>query len=111
MKTYVEPGEVLELTAPAGGVVSGTLYKINDLVIVATVDAAAGEKFSGYVGVGVVEVPKAAGAWTELVKVYWDNTAKNVTATLTGNTLIGVAARAAAAGDTKAWVRLDGVAR
>jgi predicted RecA/RadA family phage recombinase len=111
MKNYVEPGEVLQLTAPAGGVVSGTAYLIGALVVVATVTAAATAKFSAFVGPGVVELPKATGALTEGQKIYWDNTAKNVTGTLTANTLIGVVALPAASGDATAWVRLDGVAR
>jgi predicted RecA/RadA family phage recombinase len=111
MKTYVQPGEVLTYTAPAGGVVSGTLYLIGALVVVATVDAAATEKFAAFVGPGVVMAPKATGAWTEGAKLYWDNTAKNVTTVLTANTLIGVAAQAQASGDTTGAVRLDGVAR
>lgn len=109
MRTYVEPGEVLPFTAPAGGVVSGTPYLIGSVLVVATVTAAAGEKFSGYVGVGVVTGPKATGAWTEGQKINWDNTAKVFT---TGaGTLVGFAAAAAASGDTSGPVRLDGVVR
>lgn len=112
MRNYVQPGEVAAFTAPVGGVVSGSVYKIGDLVGVATVDAAAGAKFSFYVGPGVISGPKAsAQAWAEGVKVYWDNTAKNFTTTLTGNTLVGVAWLPAGTNDTTGQVRLDGVAR
>jgi predicted RecA/RadA family phage recombinase len=111
MKTYVEPGEVLAYTAPAGGVVSGGLYLIGSLVVVATVDAAAGEKFSAFIGEGVVTAPKAAGVMTEGQKLYWDNGAKNVTGTVGSNTLIGVAATGAGSADPTVTVRLDGVAR
>ena len=65
MRNYVEPGEVLPFTAPAGGVVAGGLYMIGALLVVATVDAAAGQKFSAYIGQGVVEGPKDAGIWNE----------------------------------------------
>ena len=54
MKTYVQPGEVLPFTAPAGGVVSGGFYLIGTLVVVATVDAPAATHFSAYIGPGVV---------------------------------------------------------
>lgn len=44
-KNYVQDGNVLQLTAPTGGVVSGGIYAIGTLVVVAIADAAAGEKF------------------------------------------------------------------
>jgi len=112
MNNYIEKGEVLELTAPVGGVVKNTPYKIGDLIVIATVSADAGAKFSAFVGPGVVEVAKvSAQAWTENVKVYWDNTAGNFTTTSSGNTLAGTAAKAAANPSATGWVRLDGVAR
>lgn len=93
MKNFVESGEVLELTAPSGGVVSGTAYLIGALVVVATVTAAEAAKFIAEV-VGVVELPKVADeGWTENLKVYWDNSAKKVTLVSSGNTLIGTAYR------------------
>lgn len=111
MINYVKPGEVVTRTAPVGGVVSGTAYLIGSLLVVATVTAAAGELFEGLTH-GVVTLPKATGeAWTEGAKVYWDNTAKKITTTASGNTLVGVADAAAASSDTTGNVRLDGVAR
>jgi predicted RecA/RadA family phage recombinase len=42
--------------------------------------------------VGVFDLKKTASqSWTVGDKVYWDNTAREVTKTGTGNTLIGVA--------------------
>jgi predicted RecA/RadA family phage recombinase len=112
VKNYVEPGEVLPFTAPAGGVVAGSFYLIGAVLVVATVTADVGTLFSAYVGPGVVSGAKAAGqAWTEGAKVYWDNAAKNFTATGSGNTLVGIAAASAASADTSGYVRLDGVAR
>jgi predicted RecA/RadA family phage recombinase len=107
VKNYVQPGEVLTYTAPAGGVVSGGLYMIGAVLVVATVDAAAGEKFAAFVGRGVVEGPKDGTAWAEGAKVSWSGTALSGGA----GTLVGTGAKAAAAGDAKGWVRLDGVAR
>lgn len=46
MKTYGSPGGTLELTAPAGGVVSGTPYLIDSLLVVAEASALVGAKFS-----------------------------------------------------------------
>src|SRR3990172_5801752 len=99
MENYVAPGEVVELTAPTGGVVSGTAYLIGGLVIVALVTAA------------VEHAKVSAQAWTEGAKLYWDDTAKNFTTTASGNTLVGVAAAAAANPSATGKIRLDGVTR
>lgn len=47
---HAQDGNVLTLIAPAGGVKSGGIYAIDQLVVVATADAAAGEQFSGRTG-------------------------------------------------------------
>jgi predicted RecA/RadA family phage recombinase len=109
MKNYVQPGEVLEFTAPVGGVVSGGAYKIGQILVIATVTAAAGEKFSAETE-GVVEIPKlAAPAWSEGIPIYWDPSPGEATsATTTGNHLIGTAARAALAASTTGFVKLLG---
>jgi predicted RecA/RadA family phage recombinase len=111
MNNYVQPGEVLKLTAPTGGVVSGLAYKIGSLVVIATVTADQTLPFSA-LAIGVVEVLKvSAQAWTEGLKIYWDNSAKLFTSTSGGNTLVGVAAKVAANPSSTGWVRLDGMAR
>jgi predicted RecA/RadA family phage recombinase len=111
MINYVQPGEVLELTAPSGGVVSGTPVLIGALVVVPAVTKAQTLKFSAAV-VGVFEVPKATGdAWLEGEKVYWDVGDTNFNQSSAGNTLAGVAARAAGSSDATGFVRFDGVAR
>jgi predicted RecA/RadA family phage recombinase len=91
MKNYISTGKVLTLTAPSGGVVSGTAYLIGGLLVVATVTAAEGALFAA-VTCGVVDLPKAADdAFSEGEKVYWDNSAMKITETSGGNTLVGVA--------------------
>lgn len=110
MKNFVQHGDTLDMTAPAGGVISGTAYLIGALFGVACVTADAGVKFAFRI-VGVYTLPKATGeAWTEGALVYWDNTAKKLTTTSSGNTKVGVAASAAASGDTSGVARLNGVA-
>ncbi len=59
-KNYIQDGNVLTLTAPAGGVASGGLYAIGALVVVALHDAAEGEPFAGKPN-GVWNVPATAG--------------------------------------------------
>jgi predicted RecA/RadA family phage recombinase len=111
MKTYIESGKVVTLTAPSGGVVSGLAYKIGSLVVIATADVDQTLPFAALTE-GVVQIVKATGAaWTEGEKIYWDNSAKKFTATSGGNTLVGVAAVAAESGDATGVVRLDGVVR
>ena len=109
MKTYVQPGEVMTFTAPAGGVVSGTGVKIGDLLVIAQMTANAGEQFTG-LAEGVVEHAKlSAQAWNEGDQVNWDNTNKRFTTVTTGNFKAGVAAAAAANPSSTGIVRLSGV--
>lgn len=99
MRNYKQDGVALDLVAPTGGVVSGNVYKIGSLIVVAAADAAQGATFVGY-RLGVYTLPKATGAWTQGALLYWDDTAKNVTTTATSNSKIGVASAAALSGDT-----------
>jgi len=111
LKTYTQEGEVLALTAPSGGVVSGTPVLIGSLVVIPLVTAAEATKFSALV-TGVATVPKATGtAWTEGLKLYWDVADTEFNTSASGNTLAGVAATAAASGDATGQIRLDGVVR
>lgn len=92
MKNYIRHGDTLPLTAPAGGVVSGNAYLIGIIFGVAAITAAAGESFE-LRRKGVVYLPKKTGeAWTEGAALYWDNTAKVLTTTANGNTLVAAAA-------------------
>jgi predicted RecA/RadA family phage recombinase len=111
MNNYTQPGNVLDLTAPAGGVVSGTAYQIGQLFVVAKVTAAATETFAAQV-TGVAELPKNnAQAWTEGALLYWDDTGKELTTTATGNMLVGAAAEDKLTTDTVGNIRLNGIAR
>lgn len=113
MINFVQPGEVPTWIAPSGGVVTSTAYLIGSILVVATATAAEGVGFAGMV-VGVVSYTKPGSqAWTQGVKIYWDDSAKKMTTTSGGNTLVGVAAEAvgSGAGETTGKVRLDGVAR
>src|SRR3989304_5617705 len=91
MKTYNQSGGVLTLTAPSGGVVSGKAYLIGKLVVTATETVAQTLPFAA-LAIGVVDVPKVNDeAWTEGLKVYWDDSAKKFTSVVGANTLVGVA--------------------
>ncbi len=109
MKTFVQPGESVEFTAPGGGVTSGVGVLIGDLLVIATVTAAAGARFNGLVE-GVVSHAKAPSqAWVEGARVYWDNGNKRFTTSAGGNTAAGhaVVATGAGAGETTGVLRLE----
>lgn len=111
---HIRPGATLTFTAPAGGVVSGNLYIINNTACVALTSAAEGVAFEGAIE-GVFQLPKAPSqAWLEGARIMWDNTANKraSNATTTGFFPIGVAAGAvgSGAGEVLGTVRLNGVA-
>ena len=109
MKNYVQPGKTITLAAPYA-VSSGDGLLVGAIFGVATASATIGEAVEAAL-VGVFDLKKAASqAWAVGDKVYWDNTAKNTTKTLTSNTLIGVATEAVAGGATDliGRVRLNG---
>jgi len=107
MKNYVQNGEVLSLLAPYA-VASGAGFLVGSIFAVATSAADNGAAVEG-ITTGVVDLAKvSAQAWTVGAKVYWDDTAKNVTTTASGNTLIGVAVAVAANPSTIGRVRLNG---
>ena len=108
MQNFVQVGEQLRFTAAAdlasgAGVVLGSLFGVNTYAVANGQDGVARIE-------GVVRLPKASGAIAAFAKVYWDDTAKNVTATATANRLIGAATRAQLTGDTTVEVRLNGLA-
>lgn len=110
---FKQDGEVLTLTAPSGGVVSGQGYMIGALFVVALTTAAQGASFQGK-ATGVFRLTKnTAGsgkAFTEGEIVFWDNTNKRFDKTGTGLFPVGVAAVAAATTAASCDVRLNGVA-
>jgi len=106
VKNSIQEGEVLALAAPyavasGGGALIGAIFGV-------AVTALANAEVGSFQLCGVYTLPKATGAATLGAKAYWDNTNKNVTATSTSNTLIGVFVAAYASGDTSALVRLNG---
>ena len=107
MKNFIQKGDTITLSAPAGGVTSGGGVLVGSLFGIAAGDAAENDNVEVQT-TGVFELPKATGAVTQGVKVYWDNTNGNVTTTVTGNTLIGAATIAAVSGDATVRVKLNG---
>lgn len=108
MRNAVQPGRVLDLTAPTGGVVSGQGYVIGAVFCVAGVSSAAGTKFAAK-RVGVVQLAKLSTAvFAEGGLVSWDDTNKRCVAPGTGFFPIGAAVAAYGNGTTSAQVVLNG---
>lgn len=105
MTNYVCEGERIQVVTPSGGYVSGTGYLVGDKFCVASLTTAEGEVNVMY-NEGVFILPKATGAIAIGKRVFWDDSAKKVTATATANTLIGYAYVAAASGDATMQVLL-----
>lgn len=109
MRTFYQPGNALDLTAPSGGVTGGVPVIIGALLVVAGTTAAEGEKFAGYLE-GVYEVDAATHAsnqaWAQGQLLYWDNTAKKFTVTATDNSKRGVAAEPKASTAARGKVKL-----
>jgi len=106
VKNSIQDGDVLALAAPyavasGGGALIGSIFGV-------AVTALANAEVGVFQLCGVYSLPKATGAATLGAKAYWNDTNKNVTATSTSNTLIGVFVAAYASGDTSANVRLNG---
>ena len=109
-KTFIQPGAVVSLTAPAA-VSSGDLVKVGVLCGVALHDAESGDPVE--VGLsGVFTVSKvSAQAWTEGAAIYMvPGSGLATTATTAGNLFIGAAVAAAANPSGTGTVRLNGAA-
>lgn len=106
MRNYVQPGNSLDLVAPAGGVTSGVGVKIGAIIAIAAVTAAAAATFAGYVD-GVFDAAADTGtAWAAGDVVYWDDTNKRFTKTATANTKAGYAVAAKTSGATVGRIAL-----
>lgn len=104
---FIQPGDVLDITAPyaltpGDGVLVGDTFGVS-------LDTSANGTAGRMATEGVFDIAKtAAQTFAQGALVYWDNTAKSVTAVSTGNRRIGSATQAAAGGDALARVRLSG---
>lgn len=108
-RNYVNDGEIVTITAPAGGTYAGKAMLIGSLFGIAADNVAEGERFA--LGVeGVFVLDKDGSAIAAGARVYWDNDAGRITTTAAGNYPVGVATEAASAGAEEVAVRLDGVA-
>jgi predicted RecA/RadA family phage recombinase len=109
MKNFIQPGKVITVTAPSGGVSSGDGIVVGALFGIVTTDAAEAAMVEIAL-TGVFELPKASGQSNEGAAVWWDTSpGEVVNATAAGAFPIGVAVAAAGSSDTTVRVRLNGV--
>jgi predicted RecA/RadA family phage recombinase len=109
MNSYKQPGDTIELAAPYARN-SGEGAQIGSIFGVASRTMANAER-GNFMLTGVHNLKKtSAQAWTEGVKIYWDNTAKETTtaAAAGANLFIGHAAGAFANPTATGDVRLHG---
>lgn len=97
MKTLVQDGDVVPLTAPYD-VLSGRGFLVDGVFAVAMADALSGAAVEGRVR-GVFDLVKIGSqAWTLGQTVHWDNTNKRLTGVAAGNRRVGVAMAAVGSG-------------
>lgn len=104
MRNYVQNGDILTVPAPRD-LASGEGCLIRGLFGVSSGKVLTGDD-ADLVTRGVFTLPKATGALDIGQVVYWDDTAKKVTGTASGNTRIGLATSAALSGAATAAVKL-----
>ena len=105
MKTYVQPGNTITLTAYA--VASGDGLLVGSIFGIAAGATTLGESVETAL-VGVFDITKVGSqAWTVGAKVYWDDTNKRCTTVATDNTLVGVAVEAVASGAGRRKASVD----
>ena len=88
---YIHGDATMGDYTPGSAVAAGSVIVLGAAgwaIAIAHEDIAANAAGSVAVGFGIYRV-RGAGALSQGAKVYWDNVAKNVTATSAGNTLFG----------------------
>jgi predicted RecA/RadA family phage recombinase len=105
MASYLQGDCLLDYT-PSAAVAAGDVVLLGDLLTVAPV-AIAANKLGAVAIDGVFELPKASGAISQGVIVYWDATNLNITTTAGSNKRAGKAAYAQASGDATVKVLLN----
>jgi predicted RecA/RadA family phage recombinase len=108
-RNYIQPGTVLTVPAPSGGVLSGAPLLIGALFGVAQGDAAEGQEVE-LLTEGVVELPKAAPLAIGIGdRLFWNAGDAVLDKTATAQLCVGVAVAAAASADGIVRVRLGAV--
>ena len=107
MKNFVQPGDSLGMAVPyAGGVTAGQGLLVGALFGVAAFDGAQNAVVEAETE-GVFDLTKEpALAITAGSRVFWDNTNRRITTTITSNYQVGLATTSALAADATVRVTL-----
>lgn len=110
MKTFIQHGDCLTVPAPAGGTISGQLYKVGAIVGVAATTEAAGDpvvlKLEGVFGL----TKTSAQAWAVGDLLYMNTTSRSLSnVSATGLVLVGMATEVAANPSATGACRLNGI--
>ncbi|MFK0090954.1 DUF2190 family protein [Pseudomonas sp. NPDC090755] len=110
MKTFIQHGDSITVPAPAGGTISGELYKVGAIIgVAATTEVAAAPvvlKLGGVFGLTKI----SAQAWAVGDLVYMNTTSRALTnVSAAGLVLVGVATEVAANPSAVGACRLNGV--
>ncbi len=110
MKTYIQAGDCLTVAAPAGGTVSGELYKVGAIIGVAATTEAAGAAVVLKTN-GVFDLTKtSAQAWAVGDLIFMNTTTRALTnVSATGLVLAGMATEVEANPSATGACRLNGV--
>ena len=103
---FVQEGKALNHTASGADIASGDFVLIGVIGGVAKTNIADGKTGAVHIN-GVFSIAKASGAITQGAKLYWNSSNSNLTTTASGNTIVGVAAEAAASSDATAKLLLN----
>lgn len=110
MKTQISTGDVIDFTAPSGGVTSGLGVLLGSLFLIPVTSNPAGDTVAGHAkGVfdHAAEGAASGQAWAFGDDVYFDATNKRLTKTASGNTKVGHAVAAKASTATTGRFRLQ----
>ncbi|MDH0640623.1 DUF2190 family protein [Pseudomonas sp. GD03860] len=110
MKTFIQHGDCITVPAPAGGTVSGELYKVGAIIgVAATTEAAAAPvvlKLDGVFSLTKI----SAQAWAVGDLLYMNTTSRALTnVSATGLVLVGMATEVAGNPSAVGACRLNGV--
>lgn len=110
MKTFIQNGDCVTVPAPAGGTLSGELYKVGAIIGVAATTESAGApvvlKVTGVFGLTKI----SAQAWAFGDPVFMNTSSRALTnVSAAGLVLVGLATEVAANPSTVGACRLNGV--
>lgn len=107
MKNFVQDGNVIEYTVPAGGVISGVPVLIGGRLVIPAFTANAGDRFNGVTEDVFVLAKNTGEAWAEGQPVFWDAANLRLSTDPSVGLPVGAVVVAALSADTTGVVDLN----